>query len=122
MSENRITKFHVEINTYMPIFEQPKLIPDEEWVKLNIKEPLSFKIELSDSTKFYDEKGKVITTLQQLVNSLVPKDYEELPPTKKSYFFEKPTFIKTQEAKVPKLKIRAIEVVISKRLSQVEID
>jgi len=121
MSESRITKFHIKINTYVPIFEQLKLIPDEEWIEANIKEPISFKIELSDSTELCDEMGRTSTTLQQLVNSLVPKEYKELQPTRKTHVFDKPTFIKTKDSSIPKLKIKAIEVVISKRLSQVEI-
>lgn len=122
MSESRITKLHIKIDAYVPIFEQLKLIPDEEWTKANIKEPISFKLELSDSTELCDEKGRISSTLQQLANSLVPREHKELPPTRKTHVFDKPTFIKTKDSSIPKLKIKAIEVVISKRLSQVEME
>lgn len=121
MIESRITKININTKMYTPIFEHLKLVPDPEWEKTNISEPKSIKIELSDSTKLYDEKGKEITTLQRLLNSLVPKGFEELQPAIKTHVFDRPTFIETHDASIPKLKIKGIDVVISKKLSEVEI-
>lgn len=121
MEESRITKINIKNKIYIPIFEHIKLVPDQEWNKMNISEGTSIRLELSDSTKLYDEKGKEVTTLQRLLNSLVPKDMKELPPTNKTHVFDKPTFIETHDASFPKVKIKGINVVISKILSEVEI-
>ena len=117
MAENRITKINIKTITYTINFKDIKLVPDHELEKMNVSEGTFIRLELSDSTKLYDEKGKEVTTLQRLLNSLVPKEIEELPPTNKTHVFDKPTFIETQDASIPKLKIKGISVVISKKRS-----
>lgn len=121
MAENRITKINIKYEMYTPIFEHIKIVEDQEWTKMNVSEGTSIRLELSDLTKLYDEKGKEVTTLQRLLNSLVPKGMEELQPTNKTHVFDKPTFIETQDASISKLKIKGINVVISKKSSEVEI-
>jgi uncharacterized protein (UPF0297 family) len=77
------------------------------------------EIGFGDKTKFYDENGVEITTALVLLNSFVPKEFNELPPTKKTHAFEKPTFIETLDPQV-KAKINSIEVTISKTLETKE--
>ena len=87
-------------------------VPDNEVLKI--------KICLSDSTKLYDENGAEVATLQHLFNSLVPKGFEELPPTNITHVFDKPTFIELQDARFSRMKLKAIEVSISKKLTKNE--
>ncbi len=122
-----MTKFNVQVKIYTPIFERLQLVQDQEWIvsllkQMNIPddEIMPIKLELSDSTKLFDENGKEITNLQRLLNSLVPKKMEEMPPTNITHAFDKPTFIETQDAHIPKMKIKAVQVVISKRLAEIE--
>jgi len=128
MTEGRMTKFNIKYEIYTPIFEHLQLVPDQEWnvsllKQMNIPESeiVSIKLELSDSTKLFDESGKEMTTLQHLLNSLVPKEMKALPPTNITHTFDKPTFIETRDARVSKIKIKAIQVVVSKRLAEIEI-
>jgi hypothetical protein len=89
-------------------------------MKIPADEALAFNIILSDSTKIYDEDGDEIANLQDLLNSLVPKGLEELPPTNTTHTFDKPAFIKTHDARIQRIKIRAIIVLISKKLTTME--
>lgn len=122
-----MTKFNIKYNVYTPIFENLQLVPDQEWNVSLLKQMnipangiTSIKLALSDYTKLFDENGKEITTLQRLLNSLVPKGLMEIPPTKTIHTFDAPTFIETQDTRVPKVKIKAIQVVISKKLTEIE--
>jgi hypothetical protein len=128
LAEGRITRFNIKIKSYQPFFEHIKIMPDQEWIILQLKQmkihPSEIKsimrIECSDSTKLFDENGKEITTLLYLLNSMVPDEMEEMQPTNITHTFDKPTFIKTQDTRIPKVKIKAIQVVISKKLAEIE--
>jgi len=89
-------------------------------MKIPYDEAAAIKISLSDSTKIYDENGGETTNLQDLLNSLVPKGLEELQPTSTIHTFDKPAFIKTHDARFQRMKIKAIKVLISKKLTTME--
>lgn len=121
--EDRIKKFDINIDIYIPIFSNIKLIQDAEWNVQHLKHqdiPLSeaskIRVEVSDDSKFYDEKGVESITALKLFNSLVPEGFNELPPTKITYVFDKPTFINTSNPNV-RMKLTSIEVTISKILT-----
>lgn len=120
--DDRIKIFNIEINLYNPRFDNIKFIQDVEWniqelERLNVaqSEASRIRVEVSDNLKFYDESGAEITTAFILFNSLVPKGFDELQPTKIAYLFDRPTFIKTSNPKV-RMKIKSLEITISKTL------
>ncbi len=120
--DDRIKTFNIEINLYNPKFDNIKLIQDtecniQELKRLNIphSEASKISIEVSDNLKFYDESGAEITTAFILFNSLVPKGFNELQPTKVTYRFDRPTFIKTSNPQV-RMWINSLEITISKTL------
>ena len=124
---DRIKIFNIKIDMFTPHFENIHLKQDEEWniselkkKNISLSEAFLIKIGVSDSTRLYDEDGVVITTMQLLLNSLVPKEMVELQPTNKTYTFDKPTFIETEDARVPRMKIKAIDVSIFKTLTTME--
>lgn len=78
-------------------------------------------LDLSDSTRLFDEKGVKITTLQRLANSLFPEG-RELPPTKMPYKFDKLTFLETGDPNTPRAKVKSLEFTISKTLTTIEYD
>jgi len=120
----RMRIFNIKANVYMPHFTDIKLIQDTDW---NIQELLRLnrlpreapKIGVSDNLIFYDMNGVEITTALILFNSLVPEGFDELSPTKITYQFDKPTFVKTLDPQV-KAKIESLEVMISKTLATIE--
>ena len=122
-----ILSFDISIDVFTPHFKIIRIEQDEEWKISELKrmsvpdnEVLKIKICLSDSTKLYDENGAEVATLQHLFNSLVPKGFEELPPTNLTHAFDKPTFIALQDARFSRMKLKAIEVSISKKLTKIE--
>jgi hypothetical protein len=120
-----IEMFNIEINMFTPHFENIKPEGDNEWItseskRLGILESSSIRICMSDTTKLYDEDGSEITDMQSLLNSLVPKGFEELKPTTKNHVFDKPTFIETEDSRIPRMKIKAIKVLISKKLTSMK--
>jgi len=117
--------FNIKIDMFTPHFENIKLEGDDEWItsesrRLGILEATDIRICRSDSTKLYDDTGNVTTDLQNLLTSLVPKGFEELQTTNITREFDEPTFIETEDARVPKMKIKAIKVSISKILTTME--
>lgn len=118
--------FDISISMFMPHFEIIRLEQDDEWNCSELKRrniPLSelstIRIELSDSTKLYDENEAEITALRRLLTSLVP-EFEELPPTKITHTFNEPTFIKTSNPSIPMTKIKAIDALISVKLTKMD--
>lgn len=118
--------FNINFSIFTPRFEIIQLEQDEEWNKLEalrknvpISEASAIRIELSDSTKLYDENGTEMNTLQYLLTSLVPK-LKDLPPARQKYTFDKPTFVQTQDTLIPRMKIKAIDVLISNQLTKME--
>jgi hypothetical protein len=77
------------------------------------------KIDVSDDLIFLDMNGVEVTTALILFNSLVPEGFDELPRTKITYQFDKPTFIKTLDPQI-RAKLESIEVKISKTLETKE--
>ncbi len=121
---DRIKTFDVNLSLYTPHFSNIKFDYDVDWnlqefKRLNfpLSEASKIHIEISDNLKFYDENDVELNTAMNLINSLVPKGFDELPPAIESYTFDKPTFIKTLNLQVPRVKIKAIEVTISKTLT-----
>lgn len=118
--EGRITIFNINMDVYTPHFADIRLNQDETWNIQNLKRlnrQLSEapRIEISDELKFYDKNDLEIASALILFNSLVPEGFNELPPTRVTYPFEKPTFIKTSNPQV-RAKINSIEMTITKTL------
>jgi hypothetical protein len=127
MPKSRMKKFNINLGIYNPVFENIQLVYDQDWnVSLleqkNIPASESIRLKLADSTKLFDENGKETTTLQHLLNSLVPNEMKELPPTEFAHNFDKPTFIETQDDRIPKIKIISVRVTISKKLVEIEMN
>jgi len=116
----RIERVNLDLHVYQPQFTNIKFEQDVEWnaqelarLKIPLSEALKIKVEGSDDLKFYDEKGNDFTKALKFFNSLVPKGFNELPPTKIVHTFDKPTFVETTDPRV-KMKIKSVEVTISK--------
>jgi hypothetical protein len=116
----RIKTFNITLHIYNPHFANIKFEQDVDWnvqelarLKIPLNEASKLKVEGSDELKFYDENDKEFTNALRFFNSLVPKGFDELPPTKIIYSFDKPTFIKTLDSRV-RIKIKSVEVTISK--------
>lgn len=120
----RMKTFNIKANVYTPHFTNIKLIQDTDWniqelKRSNLLPSEALKIGVSDDLTFYDENGEEITNALILFNSLVPEGFNELPPTKIVYQFDRPTFVKTLNPQV-RAKIESIEVMISKTLEAIE--
>ncbi|MCJ7444856.1 MAG: restriction endonuclease [Methanotrichaceae archaeon] len=120
----RITAFNITMHIYTPHFTNIKFEQDVEWnvhelarLEIPLTEASKIKVEGSDNLKFYDENDKEFTTALRFFNSLVPKELDELPPTKIIRKFDKPTFVETTSALVPRMKIKSVEFTISKTLT-----
>lgn len=116
---HKIYNFNIDI--YQPHIRIDRLNQDEMWNRresqrlgISLREASKIKIGLSDETIFYDEYGKEIITAFLLSNSLVPKGYDEMPEEKIIHTFKNPTFIKTSDPRIEKIKINSIEFIISK--------
>lgn len=120
----RIKTYNIKANVYTPHFADIKLIQDTDWNiqelrRSNLLPNEAPKISVSDDLVFYDVNGEEITTALILFNSLVPEGFDELPPTKIVYQFDKPTFVKTLNPQI-RAKVESIEVMISKTLESIE--
>lgn len=120
----RMRTFNIKANEYTPNFTDIKLIQDTDWnvqelLRLNRLPKEAPKIDVSDDLIFQDMNGVEVTTALILFNSLVPEGFDELPRTKITYQFDKPTFIKTLDPQI-RAKLESIEVKISKTLETKE--
>jgi hypothetical protein len=113
--------YFFNIDIYQPYFKEVRFNQDEEWNRqyveslgIPLNEASKIKIEGSDEIKFYDKNGKEVTTAVRLLNSLVPKGFEEMAPQRITHLFENPTFVETNDARARRAKIKSIEVTISK--------
>jgi len=123
----RINTFNITINIYQPHFTNIKFEQDVEWnlnelaqLKIPRDEARKIKVEGSDELKFYDENGKEFTNALTFFNSLVPKGFDVLLPTKITYPFDKPTFVKTTDPRV-RMKIKSVEVTIYKTHVEIQL-
>lgn len=118
--DGRWKLFYIKMHKYQPIFENVRLIQDEQW---NLQEVKRLErsvdeapvITVSDELIFYDGTDAEITNALELLNSMVPKGFEELPPADFTYTFNEPTFVKTNDPQV-RAKVKSVEVTISKKL------
>jgi hypothetical protein len=61
----------------------------------------------------YDQSGRQLGTVKDIIDAFYPGGLRELPPTKMAHQFERPTFIRTGVDGFPRLKIDAVEATIS---------
>jgi len=113
---DRIKTFNISMNIYQPYFDR-KIHFDDSWNARELER--STVVIESDNLVFYDESGVKITDELALYTSLTPAGFEELPPTKKTHHFDKPTFVKTQNPDI-RVKVDSVEVTISKKLETIE--
>ncbi len=126
-STGRINTFNITLHIYQPHFTNIKFEQDVEWnlkelaqLEIPRDEARKIKVEGSDELKFYDENGKEFTNALTFFNSLVPKGFDVLLPTKITYPFDKPTFVKTTDPRV-RMKIKSVEVTIYKTHIEIQL-
>lgn len=127
--DGHIKTINIELNILSPHVASVNVIADHEWLKkerkrlaLRDEEKIEVVIRgISGQMVLYDEFGNLLGVMANAVEKLFPKDMPEFSLRKSSYTFERPTFIDTEEARMPRLKLQMIEADISQRLIKREI-
>jgi hypothetical protein len=61
----------------------------------------------------YDESNNWLGTMKDVIDAFLPKGWQEMPPTRITHEFERPTFTKTGVENFPNLKINIMEATVS---------
>lgn len=115
--KNRLKTIIINVNFFIPDLQDFKLEYDKEWAikerkKLNIPKDEEFNFDFSsENMKFYDDKGHEINSLLKIISLLTPNS--EMASKKINYSFNTPTFVLTDTAKFPRLKLNSIELTLS---------
>ena len=118
--ENRVKTIIINLTAYVPHSTGVTFIPDNDWIKeerirLNIQ-PDNFSIQIrgmEDELVFIDQNGNEITDVHNIIKNFYPLGFQEIPPTKKTYEFDKDAFIETGNPQFPRFKVKGVEAVIS---------
>ena len=119
--ENRLKTIIINLTAFVPHSTGVNFIPDNDWIKeerlrLNIQTEDNFSLQIigmEDELVFKDSNNNNITTVHNIIKDFYPIGFQELLPTKKTYEFSVDAFIETRNPKFPRLKIKAVEAVIS---------
>lgn len=120
--EGRVKTININMAMYIPHSKDTAFHFDEEWIsneakKYGIKkgEMVGIRIEgMENEIDIYDEKGNPFTNVHEIIRSMFPKDFQELPETPVEHIFEKTAFVRNcADNSVPMLKINSISATIS---------
>lgn len=130
--EGRVKTIIIDLIAFVSNSSNTKPAPDNEWIKkerqsLNISDKELIKIQISGLTneiKLYNEQGIEIGTIEDIVKSFYPSNYQEIQPIDKCYEFPNPTFIKTGNSIFPRIKLKGIKstISVSKIATQIRIN
>lgn len=113
------TKVVLNIHTFLPYTNQIHLIQDEDWaiqegIRLRLSEIPEIRINTEpEEVMLYSEHDSEVITIKELTDSFYPEGFKELLPTRVVHKFEEPTYIKTDVAEFPRLRLNAVEATIT---------
>jgi hypothetical protein len=115
--EDRISTIKLNISIYIPNVKDVIIESDKKWMKserkrLEISEDEIETFDLNGDSILYDELDVEISTIDSIIKSLITEE-GELEETERTYKFDNATFIKTDNPKIPKIKITEIKCTIS---------
>ena len=125
--EGCIKVIQIEMNIQSPNVEILSVNLDQDWLKAE-KERIQMSAhehgvingyEFENPLICYDENKNKYASFMEVVNRQCLMENKKVPPTKKLLIFDRPTFIKTSNAKFPWLKLTSAEIVVEvKELKQ----
>jgi hypothetical protein len=97
-----------------PLFDQTWVVAEAQKLGLGPNENLPISASgLGDQLLLLDEAGQQVCTFHDVLKTMFPAEYVELPPTVKEHLFSSPTFMPTNNARFPRIKLRGIRAVIA---------
>lgn len=110
---------NLNLSAYCPRASDIRLIHDEAWrleeaamLRLTEAPRITIAAEVWELA-VYDQSGRQSGTVKDVIDAFYPGGFRELPPTRMAHRFEQPTFIRTGVDGFPRLKIDAVEAIIS---------
>jgi hypothetical protein len=110
---------NLNLSVYSPRASDIRLIHDEPWMleeAASLRLPETPRIAIAAEVwefAVYDQSGWQSGTVKDVIDAFYPGGLRELPPTRMTHRFERPTFIRTGVDSFPRLKINAVEATIS---------
>lgn len=112
-------QININLSAYSSQITDIRLIHDERWrieeaVRLQLQEAprIMLAVEYGE-LDLYDESNNRSGTMKDVIDAFLPEGRQEMPPTRITHQFERPTFIKTGMTNFPNLKINAVEATVS---------
>lgn len=114
-----IKTVEIEMRLFHPRVKLLRLVPDQEWAqaekaRTGISETIhcAFRGEAGE-LKLLDTGGSEVGSLGDVLDGLIPRGFAPLPPTAMRHAFASPTFFPTGDARMPALKLDAVEAEVT---------
>jgi hypothetical protein len=119
--EGRFMSFHLRITVFAPkstnvepIFDQAWVVEERQRRGLGATETLEISTGgFENQLLLMDDAGQAVGNFFGVIRSMFPTAYVEMPPTVKEHLFTTPTFMRTGNARFPRIKLRGIRATIS---------
>lgn len=109
----------LNISTFLPHTTGIHVVHDADWVikegmRLRLNEIPAMRIaKEAEEVLLYDEHDVETVTVKELTDTFYSEGFQELLPTRVKHEFKEPTFMKTDIAEFPRIKLDAVEATIT---------